>query len=581
MRYLLPTGLVILITVPICSANVVRGQERSADAAKESRAIDTKDAASGQLPDAEPHNSEPRDGVPERWDPIAELQAKAATSNQSDWGHWGPNPDKYSSWTTHSNRLVPIYTFGGNLRQVRQESNPYRSADALEALFGRQPTQTLNPAAEYFDQTQVHELQLDAVQRGKKRIILFVFDGMDWQTTRAAAIAKSEAVAYQDGRGLGLAFQDYQQTESDFGYFVSSPHNNGTNVQVDRQIVINPGGKTPGGYSVEHGGATPWSAEAQADYLIAKSEQPKHAYTDSASSATSMTSGIKTYNNAINVDFSGREVLPLGRELQGRGFAVGAVTSVPIAHATPACAYANNVHRNDYQDITRDMLGLPSVFHPGGLVGLDVLLGAGWGENRDTDGGQGKNFVPGNRYLTQADLGAASVENGGEYIVVQREPGKVGAQAIREATGRAISGRHRLLGFFGVGGGHLPFQTADGGYDPVVSPGSPNPTQAESYSTADVEENPVLAELAEAALDVLHSRSDRWWLMIEAGDVDWANHANNIDNSIGAVLSGELAFSRVTQWIEAHGGWRDTYVIVTADHGHYLQLTRPEVLSGR
>ena len=35
--------------------------------------------------------------------------------------------------------------------------------------------------------------------------------------------------------------------------------------------------------------------------------------------------------------------------------------------------------------------------------------------------------------------------------------------------------------------------------------------------------------------------------MIEAGDVDWANHANNIDNSIGAVISGDDAFRATTQ----------------------------------
>ena len=66
--------------------------------------------------------------------------------------------------------------------------------------------------------------------------------------------------------------------------------------------------------------------------------------------------------------------------------------------------------------------------------------------------------------------------------------------------------------------------------------------------------------------------------MIEAGDVDWANHANNIDNSIGAVLSGDEAFRALTRWIETHGGWNDTLVLLTADHGHYLVLDKPELV---
>ena len=84
--------------------------------------------------------------------------------------------------------------------------------------------------------------------------------------------------------------------------------------------------------------------------------------------------------------------------------------------------------------------------------------------------------------------------------------------------------------------------------------------------------------MALAAVEVLNSRSENWWLMIEAGDVDWANHSNNIDNSIGAVLSGDDAFASVVSWIEQNGGWQDTALILTADHGHYLNLKKPEAL---
>jgi alkaline phosphatase len=81
-----------------------------------------------------------------------------------------------------------------------------------------------------------------------------------------------------------------------------------------------------------------------------------------------------------------------------------------------------------------------------------------------------------------------------------------------------------------------------------------------------------------AALDVLDSKADKWWLMVEAGDVDWANHANNIDNSVGAVFSGANAFASITAWLEQKGYWNDTIIIVTADHGHYLTITKPERL---
>lgn len=513
-------------------------------------------------------------------DGIAALQYAAVTTNKADWGHWGPDPSKYSSWKSHSNRLIPLYAFGDSLDRVRGANSVYRDAAKLEKLYGAMPTQTLNPKAEYFDQTDVYRLQRTAAEAGKKRIILFVFDGTDWQTTWAAAIAKTGRVPYTSGRGTGLSFQDYRGAPTDFGYFVTSPQNDGTTVDVDRQRVTLVGGKTPGGYDPTRAGDTPWSAFPEAKYPIAAGSEPVHAYTDSAASATSMTCGIKTYNDAINVDAFGREAVSIARTLQDQGFAVGVVTSVPISHATPAAAYASNVHRDDYQDLTRDLIGVPSVFHPGGLSGVDVLLGGGWGEVKEKDGAQGKNFVPGNRYLPADDLKAIDAANGGKYIVAQRTAGQKGVDVLRQGVQAAINQKHRLFGFFGSKGGHLPFQTADGNYDPVVSMGTGGkPDAAEKVTPADESENPKLSDLAVAAADVLQSRSDRWWLMVEAGDVDWANHANNIDNSIGALLSGEKAFTALVEWIEAHGGWEDTALYLTADHGHYLVLDKPEAIA--
>ena len=480
-------------------------------------------------------------------DLLKRLQTEAVASNESDWGRWGPNPDSYSSWKTHTNRLIPVYTFGMDLSEVAGERSVYRDEQRLRALYGRLPEQTLNLDADYFDQTDVYELQRAAADAGKRCIVLFVFDGMDWQTTQAAAIYRSRSVSYRDGRGTGLAIQDYSAAPTDFGWFVAAPHNNGTRVNVDAQRTRNPGGDVSGGYSMEIAGDAPWSTAVDALYLIGKGDL-RHAYPDSAATATALCSGVKTYNNSVNVDAYGRPATPIARSLQRDGFAVGVVTSVPISHATPACAYANNVTRHDYQDITRDLLGLPSIAHPAPLPGVDVLIGAGWGETRPDDGGQGANFVPGNRYLAADDRDRLAE---GDCVVVERTPGAAGASILGDAAAQAIAEDKRLFGFFGIAGGHLPYATADGGYDPAPSVGA----AAEVYSPEDLHENPKLPQMATAALDVLSARSDRLWLMVEPGDVDWANHDNNLDNSIGAVISGDEAFLAVAAWIEENVGW--------------------------
>jgi alkaline phosphatase len=516
-------------------------------------------------------------------DHVRDLQTQAVRTGKAEWGHWGPYGDKFSEWMSHSNRLIPVYTFGINLADVAGERSMYRDADRLTSLFGFLPTGTVNDNADYLDQTDIYRMQKLAAERGKKRIILFVFDGMDWWTTYAAAIHNSGKVGYREGRGNGLHFQDYQGAPTDYGYMVTTPHDDGTKVSVNRQQITE-AGRTRGGFDWRLAGDHPWSIPLDPLYVIAKSRSRLHAYTDSAASAASMTSGVKTYNDAINVDALGRPAPTIARQLQEQGFAIGVVTSVPISHATPACAYANNVHRDDYQDLTRDLLGLKSISHSEQpLPGVDVLIGAGWGERVKNDSGQGKNFVRGNKYLTADDRHAIDADHGGKYLVVQRTEGEKGAEHLAQAAAQAIERKLRLFGFFGVKGGHLPFRTADGDYDPTLSMENkdkvgPVPKAAEEYSTYDVAENPTLADMATTALDVLSQKSDTFWLMVEAGDVDWANHSNNIDNSIGAVISGDNAFHAVTEWIEKHGGWDDTALILTADHGHYFTLDRPEML---
>lgn len=509
-------------------------------------------------------------------DPISDLQTNAINAGRADWGHWGSNPNTYASWNNHSNRLIPVYTFGITLDEIRRAGSAYADPARLKELYGIVPEDTVNPKAEYFDQTDLYGLQWQAIKAGKKRVILVVFDGMDWQTTYAAALYKSGKVSYTQGRGNGLVLQDYRGTETDFGFFVTSPLLGNVKLDVDSQTLADADQPATGGYDAKRGGATPWDAAPSRDYLMGLDRSRPHTVTDSASSATSMTAGIKTYNAAINIDGKGNRVETIAHRLQrDKAMAIGVVTSVPISHATPAAAYSHNVTRNDYQDLTRDLIGLPSVSHrTDPMPGVDVLIGGGWGETKEKDGSQGANFIPGGTFYDPADLEKVSVNNGGRYVVTQRTAGHSGSELLAAAKDKAIESKSRLLAVFGSIGGSLPFASADGDFKPAV-----DPKMKVEYSQADVDENPTLAEMSVAALDVLETNRNGFWLMVEAGDVDWANHANNLDGSIGSVLSGDAALAAIFQWIEQRQAWDDTAVIVTADHGHYLVLTEPATIA--
>jgi len=158
--------------------------------------------------------------------------------------------------------------------------------------------------------------------------------------------------------------------------------------------------------------------------------------------------------------------------------------------------------------------------------------------------------------------------------VAQRTAGKAGGEYLLQQAQLAAEKHERFLGFFGAPHGHLPFRTADGDYTPTMG----RSKKTEIYSPEDITENPTLAEMTTAALTVLQKREKGFWLMVEAGDVDWANHDNNIDTSIGAVVSGDMAVKVITDWVEKNSNWDETVLIVTADHGHYLVLEQPELL---
>ncbi|MFG0255689.1 MAG: alkaline phosphatase [Rhodopirellula sp. JB053] len=520
------------------------------------------------------------------------MQSNAMREQSAAWGHWGHHPNKYSTWVNHSNRLVPLYTFGMTLSALRERGSLYSDRERLKKHFGKIPKGTYQPNAHYHDQIDVYDLQRIAADNGKRHIILMIFDGCDWQTTQAASIYKNADMLYDSGRGRGLTFQDYRGTVTDSVFISTTPRTGGCKFDVNSQIVVNENTDAGGGFDPTYAGPMPWHERDRIAYPIGQDRSRPHRFTDSASSATSLTSGIKTYNGSIGVAHDGTHAESIARELQREGFRIGIVTSVPVSHATPGAAYANNVTRKDYQDISRDLIGRPSSAHrTDPLPGVDVLIGGGWGEGTGKDDGQGNNFMPGNKYLHESDLDAVRLGPGEsdpsrrKYIVAERTPGEPGHSVLTAAINRAIETGDRLLGFFGGKGGHLPFQTADGKYNPTF-----DVKGTEKYSDADITENPTLAEMTTAALRVLSapapntSSNDEtelpeFWMMLEAGDVDWANHANNIDNSIGAVLSGEEAFHAVTHWAEQNDAWDDTVVFVTSDHGHYFVIEDPQTIA--
>jgi alkaline phosphatase len=545
-------------------------------------------------------------------DLLQELQTRYAnapaekTQRVYHFGSQGPG-DVFSNHASHSNRMVPVYTFGRkiDLGSVMGENSRYRDAEKLKAIYGYLPENTLNPRATYADQSDLYRVQKEAVARGAKHVFIVWFDGLDWPTTQAAAIARSGQV-YTEGKGSGLLFQDYTADgTAQYGFVVTSPTYAFSIQDVDKQLVTIPPNSMRGGYDPEIAGPNPWtpgplgarapgyfkgqSASATDREGVKKAGRVLHAYTDSSQSAAEMISGVKSYNSGLNIADDSRLVTTLFHELQAQGWKTGVVTSVPFCHASPGAMYAQNVERDDYQDISRCLLGLPGVIQQSRqaplLPGLDVVMGTGFGIPTAASSlkVQGANAVAGRLVLTDADRAAIDVVNGGKYVCVETAIGINGGHSLKRAAATAAREGHRLFGLFGTPElDHLPYQTADGGYNPAPNPGrGGKPAAAETYSQEVLDSQPTLTQMTEAALTVLGSRPDQpFILFVEAGDVDFALHANNLDNAIGSVYSGEEAIRTVIDWVEKNSNWDDSILLVSSDHGHYLVLDDPQALAG-
>ena len=96
-------------------------------------------------------------------------------------------------------------------------------------------------------------------------------------------------------------------------------------------------------------------------------EDEEENVTDSASAATAMAAGVKTYNNAIALDNDKSKTETVLERAKKVGKSTGLVATSEITHATPAAYGAHNVSRKNMAEIADDYFDDQ----------VDVLLGGG------------------------------------------------------------------------------------------------------------------------------------------------------------------------------------------------------------
>ena len=242
-------------------------------------------------------------------------------------------------------------------------------------------------------------------------------------------------------------------------------------------------------------------------YLVGQqstyAEDPEENITDSASSATAMSAGVKTYNAAIGVDNDKSDVKTVLESAKEQGKATGLVATSEITHATPASFGAHDESRRNMNAIAEDYYDdLINGEHK-----VDVLLGGG----TDLFDSEDRNLIE-------------EFQKDGYSFASTKE------QLVSDNN-------EKILGLFAPRG--LP-------------------------KMIDRTENiPSLEEMTKSAIERLDKDKDGFFLMVEGSQVDWAGHDNDIVGAMSEMEDYEKAFKAAIDFAKKD---KHTLVIATADH---------------
>ncbi|AUH35157.1 alkaline phosphatase [Paracoccus tegillarcae] len=341
-----------------------------------------------------------------------------------------------------------------------------------------------------------------------------------WYTDAQAHIAELEAVQPNTDRAKNVIL------------FVADGNGIGTNYATRLWV-----GQQTGGMGDDH--VLP--QETFPNVALVKTYTTNGQTPDSAPTASAMNTGIKSRNGTINIDDAGAYdscdaaanagLTTFSEIVSDMGKSVGIVTTARITHATPAAVYSRTANR-DWEDDTQ----LPENCAQKDIA-LQMADAISAGTIDFAMGGGRQHFLPNGitddegkegRRVDDRNLVEEIKANGWQYV-------------WNDETARAADLSQPVLGLFEAS--HMKYEHDRTG-------------------------EPSLAEMTEMAITNLSQNEDGYYLEIESGRVDHANHAGNLHRTVtdGAAFADAIAMA--LSMVDT----AETLIIVTADHSHAVNF---------
>lgn len=248
--------------------------------------------------------------------------------------------------------------------------------------------------------------------------------------------------------------------------------------------------------------------------------------TDSAAAGTALSTGFKTKNSMLGMNPDTVAVTSIAKYLHDAGYGVAIMTNVAADDATPGAFYAHVPNRGHYYEIGRQAAE----------SGYELIAGAALrGMNKD-----GK------------PTGLA------DYIASQ------GVDIVTSPEAVAASDNRRL----------------------ILIPDNSLWEWNMGFNVDNIEGEMSVSDLTVTALNHLKRHTpDKFFMMIEGGNIDHAGHANDGGGVVKEVLAFDKAIATALDFYNSHPD--ETLIVITADHetggmsvgnNHTKYMAHPELL---
>lgn len=238
---------------------------------------------------------------------------------------------------------------------------------------------------------------------------------------------------------------------------------------------------------------------------MARTHSASSDVTDSAAAGTALATGRKTRNNMLGMDADTVAVTSIAKTLFDKGWGVGLVTTVAIDDATPGAFYAHVPSRSEYMAVGRQLAE----------SGYQYAAGAGLRAARDKDGSRTPLL---------------------DYFAEQGVTVACGPEGLATEADRLLVLSNDTVKTWNVG-----------------------------YTVDSIPGALTLPAMTAAGIRQLSRVSpDRFFMMVEGGNIDHAGHGNDGGTSMREIINFNDAIRVAYDFYLQHPD--ETLIVITADH---------------